>query len=386
MKKLLLFVLFLSGYFISYSQPLVTFDEVNYTGPALAAITDISGAGDNSGRLFICEKRGTIRILQNGDVLDSFFLDIRPLVINSGERGLLGMAFHPDFPTTPYVYVNYVRSDATRTNRIARFTLEAGDPNELDESSRLDILDILGNDGDNHKAGDMIFGPDGYLYFGTGDGGGGGDPSNNGQNTNVLLGKILRIDVNGSNGGTNYLIPPDNPYVGNPGRDEIFMIGARNPWRISFDRATQDLWIADVGQGIWEEVNMIPAGTGAGLNLGWDCREGAHTYSNPPSYCNGGNFTDPIFDYPHDCSQGPCPYGTGQSITGGFVYRGNNSANADFLGHYVAVDYVSENVFIIRQTGPNSFLFYGHPGANISGITTFGEDDNGEIYAGNLGW
>lgn len=365
---------------LAMSQPLVSFEPVTTAN----AITDITGAGDGSGRLFITEKRGTISILENGEILDDLFLDIQSLVINSGERGLLGTAFHPSFPDSPYVYVNYVRSDATRTNRIARFTVNPGNPNDLDESTRLDIIDVPTTVDDNHKAGDLVFGPDGYLYFGTGDGGGGGDPQNNGQNIEVLLGKILRIDVDNPDVGLNYGIPVDNPFAGaTPGRDEIWMYGIRNPWRISFDRATGDFWIADVGQNVWEEVNMIPAGEGAGYNMGWDCREAAHNFGSPPLYCNGQTFVDPIFEYPHDCNN-PCPYGTGQSITGGFVYRGNNPTNSSFLGHYMAIDYVSERVFIIKQNSSSSFAFYGHSATGINGITTFGEDDNGEIYAGSL--
>jgi len=384
MKKVITFPILIFTFFWSYSQPLpeVSFTEINPTGPSLAAITDITGAGDGSGRLFILEKRGTIRILQNNDILDSFFLNIQSLVINSGERGLLGMAFHPSFPDSPYVYVNYVRANADRTNRISRFTLETGDPNELNEGSRRDIIDIPGPQGTNHKAGDIVFGPDGYLYIGTGDGGDGGDPVENGQNIEVLLGKMLRIDINSTNGSTNYVIPPDNPFVGMSGLDQIWMYGLRNPWRISFDRSTSDFWIADVGQGVWEEVNMIPAGTGAGFNLGWDCKEGNHNFEFIPS-CSSAVFTDPIFEYPHNCSQGPCPYGTGSSITGGFVYRGNNPLNSSFLGHYVCIDYSSNQVFIIKKNG-STFSFHGHPASGANNITTFGEDDNGEIYAGNL--
>lgn len=377
MNKFLLLSIILFGSGIGISQPTVSFTKIGTFG-LLEDITDITGAGDGSGRLFIVEQRGTIRIVNdlgsnNYSLESDFFLDIQSLVTFSGERGLLGMAFHPQYPDSPYVYVNYVRSGAgnTRKNRISRFTLNPDDQNDLLEGSRRDIIEILGNDGDNHKGGDMAFGPDGYLYFGTGDGGGSNDPSDNGQDLGVLLGKILRLDIDAA---LTYDIPPDNPFVGQNGLDEIWMYGMRNPWRLSFDRSTGDLWIADVGQGTWEEVDMIPAGEGAGWNMGWDCREGAHDFLTPPSYCDGQTFVDPVFEYNHSL---------GSSITGGFVYRGNNPSFNWFRGHYVAIDYSSERVFIVKQNG-SSFASHHHAGIlTTGGVTTFGEDDNGELYAGN---
>ena len=338
MNKILLLTAFLSFSDSAFSQPSVSFTKIGTFG-LLDDITDIVSAGDGSGRLFIVEQRGTVRIVNdlggnNYSLESGFFLDIQSLVTFEGERGLLGMAFHPQYPDSPYVYVNYVRSGAghTRKNRISRFTLNSNDPNDLVESSRRDIIEILGNDGNNHKAGDLVFGPDGYLYFGTGDGGGGGDPSNNGQNLGVLLGKILRIDIDAS---LTYDIPPDNPFVGQNGLDEIWMYGMRNPWRISFDRSTGDLWIAD---------------------------------------CTGQTFVDPVFEFDHTL---------GSSITGGFVYRGTNPSFNWFRGHYVAIDYSSERVFIVKQNG-SSFSSHHHAGILTNGgVTTFGEDDNGELYAGN---
>lgn len=375
-KYLLLSVLLLFAA-IGFSQPSVSFTKIGTFG-LLDNITDITGAGDGSGRLFIVEQRGTIRIVNdlgsnNYSLESNFFLDIQTLVTFNGERGLLGMAFHPSFPDSPYVYVNYVRNGSgfTRTNRIARFTVNPDDPNDLLESTRRDIIDIEGPQGDNHKGGDIAFGPDGFLYIGTGDGGGANDPGNNGQNLEALLGKILRIDVDAA---LTYNIPSDNPFVGQNGLDEIWMYGMRNPWRLSFDRSTADLWIADVGQGSWEEVNMIPAGEGAGWNMGWDCREGAHDFDIGQSYCTGQTFVDPVFEYDHSL---------GSSITGGFVYRGIDPSYNWFRGHYVAIDYVSERVFIVKQNG-NSFASHHHAGIlSTGGVTTFGEDDNGELYAGN---
>lgn len=358
------------------------FTAVSLSGPSLQAITDITGAGDGSGRLFIVEKRGVIRIVQNGAVLNQEFLSITNLVMNSGERGLLGLAFHPQYPDSPYIYVNYVMINTIIT-RVARFTVPSNAPNNADETSIRVLLEVPGIE-TNHKAGDLAFGPDGYLYVTMGDGGGGGDPENTGQDFTRMLGKILRIDVNAIDPPKNYSIPPDNPYLPYTGTGdtlpEIWMNGVRNPWRISFDRESGDLWIADVGQNLYEEINLIPAGTGAGRNLGWDCREGFHNYS--PSHCDtvAMPLTYPIFEYPHQCP--PCPYGNGYSVTGGFIYRGNDYP--DLYGIYMAVDYSSNNVFLIEQTGPNTFNFIGHSANGNAGITTFGEDDNGEIFAGNL--
>ena len=228
MKKTLLFLISLLFSTLSFSQPVVGFSPVTLSGPALDQPVDITSCGDGSGRLFIVEKKGTIRIIQNNVVLSDYFLDIQSQVMNSGERGLLGMAFHPQYPDSPYIYVNYVIT-GTITNRISRFTLNSNNPNDIVESSQLIYLEQTGVQS-NHKAGDLAFGPDGYLYFGMGDGGGGGDPANNGQNLNSLLAKILRIDVNSTTGALNYGIPPDNPFVGITGLDEIWAYGMRNPW------------------------------------------------------------------------------------------------------------------------------------------------------------
>ena len=365
---------------IGIAQPTLNFTPLSLSGPTLIQPLFMSGCGDGSGRLFVVEKRGTIRIIQNNAVLTDFFLDIQDLVMNSGERGLLGLAFHPQYPTTPYIYVNYV-IDGTITNRISRFTLNPNNPNDIQENTEFILLEQAGVQ-TNHKAGGIAFGPDGYLYIRMGDGGGGGDPSNSGQNLETLLAKMLRIDVNAPQGSLNYTIPPDNPFVGEPGRDEIWAYGLRNPWRISFDRETGDFWIADVGQNLWEEVDMVLAGTPGGMNFGWDCREGNHDYE--PGNCGSGTeFTWPIFEYPHSCN--PCPNGYGASISGGYVYRG--SEHPVLEGFYVCADYVSNYLWMIKVTSfdPLELDVYVQDGTGLAyGLVTFGEDDDGELFASNL--
>lgn len=362
------------------TQPVLKFTRLTLSGPALVQPVDITGSGDGSGRLFIVEKRGTIRIIQNGTVLNDFFMDIRSQVMDSGERGLLGLAFHPQFPDSPYIYVNYVIAGSI-TNKISRFTLNPNNPNDIDETTEVEYVRQTGVQ-TNHKAGDLAFGPDGYLYFGFGDGGGGGDPNNNGQNNETLLAKMLRIDVNSKTDPWNYGIPADNPFVDTAGRDEIWAYGMRNPWRISFDRETGDFWIADVGQNLYEEINMIPAGTPGGMNFGWDCQEANHTYE--PGNCPANTvFTWPIYEYPHSCNT--CPNGKGASLTGGFVYRGQDYPM--LRGYYICADYVSNYYWMIRQTGtePPTFEASFKDGTGtLSEIVTFGEDDRGELYMGSL--
>src|SRR5688572_19926512 len=227
---------------------------------------DIQPAYDGSGRLFIIEKRGYIRVYENGQLLETPFLDVTDRVNNSSnEMGLLGLAFHPDYEQNGYFYVNYTGSGGGDTF-ISRFQASG---NSADPNSELILLNIE-QPFPNHNGGAAAFGPDGYLYLGLGDGGAAGDPFKNGQNTQSLLGKILRIDVNN---GDPYTIPSDNPFG-----SEVWAYGLRNPWRISFDRATGDLWIGDVGQGAWEEIDYIPAGSPGGANFGWSIMEGNHGY------------------------------------------------------------------------------------------------------------
>ena len=318
--------------------------------------TDIQFADDGSGRMFILEQPGRIRIVKDGQLAPAPFLDITPKVGSAGtEQGLLGMAFHPDFAHNPYFYINYTDTDGNTV--IARYQTngDSADPN----SEKL----LIHQDQPfpNHNGGVLTFGPDGYLYAGLGDGGSGGDPLGNGQNTNVLLGKILRIDVDH---GDPYSIPQGNPF-GN----EIWEYGLRNPWRISFDKASGDLFIADVGQDSWEEVDYVQNHQG-GLDFGWNYREGLHAYKgNPPA---GASFVDPVAEYSH--AVGGC------SITGGYVYRGGMP---EWQGIYLYGDYCTGYIWGMMHSsaaGPTSAWASQLLFQTGSNITTFGQDPSGELY------
>lgn len=319
----------------------------------------VTHAGDGSGRLFILEQPGRIRILQNGSLLATPFLDISSKVSCCGERGLLGLAFHPNYPTNGYFFVNYTRKPDGATV-IERYQV-SGNPNQASTSTAFPLL-VIPQPYENHNGGQIFFGPDGMLYIGTGDGGSGGDPQNHAQNLDSLLGKILRIDVDR---GSPYAIPLDNPFVGKPGRDEIWAFGLRNPWRWSFDRLTGDLYMGDVGQNSWEEINFQPANTG-GLNYGWRCYEGTHVYNlSPPC---PGPLTPPIAEYDHS---------VGQSVTGGFVYRGAGFPR--MYGVYFYADFVQGKIWGAARDGAgawSSTLLLDSPYY----ISAFGEDEAGELY------
>jgi glucose/arabinose dehydrogenase len=251
---------------------------------------DIQNAGDGSGRLFIVEKRGRILILQNDQLLPQPFLDIENEVGSQGnEQGLLGLAFHPNYSGTGLFFVNY--TDVNGNTVIARIHVSANDPNRADPTSEVDLLQV-DQPYANHNGGGLAFGPDGYLYIGLGDGGSGGDPLGNGQNLQTLLGKLLRIDVDH---GEPYAIPPDKPFAGEGGLPEIWAYGLRNPWRFSFDRLTGDLYIGDVGQDAWEEVDFVPAGMPGGMNFGWSFYEGMHPYQDQPPA--NATFSWPVAEY-----------------------------------------------------------------------------------------
>jgi glucose/arabinose dehydrogenase len=306
---------------------------------------------DGSGRLFVIEKLGRIRIIENGQLSPNPFLDITDRVNdNSNEMGLLGFAFHPNFSQNGYFFVNY--TGAGGDTFLSRFQAN-GDV--ASASSELNLLKIK-QPFPNHNGGALAFGPDGYLYAGLGDGGAAGDPLGNGQSLDTLLGKILRIDVDSKEP---YAIPADNPF-GN----EIWAYGLRNPWRISFDKQTGDLYIADVGQGEWEEVNFVPFGSRGGLNFGWDFYEGTHDY-DPPGYA--GEFVFPVSEYSH--AEGGC------SVVGGYVYRGSMP---EWNGIYLYGDYCTGHVWGLIRSGEQwqtQLLFEAQPL-----ITSFGQDENGEIY------
>jgi len=307
---------------------------------------------DGSGRLFVLEKNGRIRILQNGQLSPNPFLDITDRVNDkNNEMGLLGLAFHPSYSQNGYFYVNY--TGAGGDTFISRFQAN-GD--SADPSSELNLLKIS-QPFPNHNGGSLAFGPDGFLYAGLGDGGSAGDPFGNGQSLKTLLGKILRIDVDSKQP---YAIPSDNPFG-----DEIMFYGLRNPWRISFDKATGDLYIGDVGQGDWEEIDFVPAGSSGGLNFGWNYYEGSHEY-DPPS-AGDSKLTFPVAEYSH--ADGGC------SVTGGYVYRGSMAA---WNGIYLYGDYCTGNIWGLIHSGEQwqlQLLFETH-----LLVTSFGQDENGEIY------
>lgn len=332
----------------------------------------VSPPGDS--RLFIVEQPGRIRIFD--DTLYTVpFLDIQPQVRYGGEQGLLGLAFHPNYASNGQFFVNYTTLDDTDLyTHISRFTVSAGNPNIANAAVEDTLLRQFQPFG-NHNGGMLAFGPDGYLYIGFGDGGSSGDPLNSGQTANTLLGKMLRIDVNS---GSPYAIPPSNPYVGKPDTlDEIWAFGLRNPWRYSFDRSTGDLYIADVGQNLIEEIDFQPAASIGGENYGWRLKEAINCY-NPTSNCeNGVTLVDPISHY----FRGGIPFRC--SITGGYIYRG--SCLPQYNGHYFYADYCSSQIWSIKYDG-NSVIdsteyILSLP---VSSISSFGEDASGELYVVSL--
>ena len=289
-------------------------------------------AGDGSGRLFVVEQEGRIKVISAGQVLAEPFLDIASRVSCCGERGLLGLAFPPGYPVSAKVYVNY--TDTAGDTVVSRFAV-GSNPNRADPASE-EVLLTIDQPFANHNGGQLAFGPDGYLYIGAGDGGSGGDPNNNAQNPLSLLGKLLRIDVN--TGDASYRIPPSNPFTASPGhRPEIWALGLRNPWRFAFDSRTGDLFIADVGQNSYEEVNVQPASSRGGENYGWRVMEGLHCFNPDP--CDPTGLVLPVVEYDHSL---------GCSITGGQVYRGARWPRLD--GVYLYGDYCSGRIWGLRRT------------------------------------
>lgn len=323
--------------------------------------TAIAAVPDGSGRLLVLQQRGQIRIVQNGAVSPELFLDWSSRVSCCGERGLLGMAFPPGFTQKRYVYINY--TDPQGASTIARVRL-VPDALRVDPGSEQVLLRIPRTQA-NHNGGNIVFGPDGYLYIGTGDSGGAGDPENAAQNPNEFRGKMLRIDT--ESGGSPYAIPPSNPFVNRSGyRPEIWAVGLRNPWRYSFDRETRDLWIADVGQNRAEEINVQPASSAGGVNYGWPTMEGLECF-RPQSGCNRDGLTLPVLEYGR---------GLGISVTGGFVYRGQRFPSLN--GAYLYADYGSGRIWSVRRNG-SSWQNQELLRSSVQ-ISSFGEDESGELY------
>jgi glucose/arabinose dehydrogenase len=328
----------------------------------------VTHAGDGSGRMFVVEQRGQIRIVRGGVLAGDPFLNIGDRLTSGGERGLLGLAFHPSFPDDPRLFVNYTDLDGDTV--VSSFVVRSEDADRADLGSEQVLLRI-DQPYPNHNGGALAFGPDGFLYISTGDGGSGGDPHDNGQRLDTLLGKILRIDVDGDEVDGRYAIPPDNPFVGEGDAEpEIWLSGLRNPWRMAFDRATGDLWIGDVGQGSWEEIDVARAGVG-GLNFGWNRMEGFECYE--PDDCDPTAFTAPVTAYRHDL---------GCSVIGGTVYRG--TSQPAMLGGYVYSDYCGGTLWLLDPAtdGPVEAPPVVTTGRSISAI---GEDEAGELYATDLG-
>jgi len=316
-------------------------------------------------RLFVVEKDGLIRILENGAILPAPFLDLTAITTKNNEQGLLGLAFAPDYENSGRFYVSYTTDGSTPGGKsvIARYHVSS-DPNLADAASDTTILEA-DQPYINHNGGMIVFGSDGLLYVGFGDGGNAGDPQGHGQSRNDLLGSLLRLDVSGAG----YTIPPDNPFVGAGGvRGELWNYGLRNPWRFSFDRRTGDLYIADVGQADREEVDVQPA-AGGGENYGWNTMEGSECYP-PGSSCNKSGLTLPVLEYDH---------GAGCSITGGYVYRG--TALPDIVGTYFYSDYCAGFLCSFKWQGGTVAEQHSWPGAQPPGnVTSFGEDSAGELY------
>jgi glucose/arabinose dehydrogenase len=336
--------------------------------PAAYALTPVLGGltkpvglavpGDGSGRMFIVEQTGAIRVVQNGSLLSAPFIDLGSLITLAGdERGLLGLAFSPTYAADGEFFVNY--TDVNGDTQVARYQVSA-DPNRADPASAQSVLRVR-QPYPNHNGGGLAFGPDGDLYIGLGDGGSGGDPQGNGQNRQTLLGKMLRLDVRVQP----YAIPSDNPFVDQRGvLPEIWAYGLRNPWRYSFDRATGDLYIADVGQNAYEEIDFQPAGSG-GQNYGWNSMEGRHPFAGAAA----DGLTAPVLEYSH-AQTGGC------AVTGGYVYRG--AALPQLNGVYLYGDYCSGQVWALFRTVAG---WDSRPLFNAGFlISAFGEDSAGELY------
>ena len=397
LSMLLLVVFAIGGLWLGWLAPRATAAPLRASWPPSLTLTQIATgfthptyithAGDGSGRIFIIEQPGRIRIVKNGVVQPTPFLDITSRVNSAGsEQGLLSVAFPPGFASKGYFFVDYTDMTGIANTVVARYHVTAN-PDVADPNSEEIVLGIT-QPYANHNGGQLQFGPDGYLYIGMGDGGSGGDPQNNAQTPSVLLGKILRIDTEQTappsppSGGSllyyfpaiaktfsiaSYTVPATNPYTQTAGyRGEIWALGLRNPWRFSFDRSTGDLYIADVGQNAWEEVDFQSASSAGGENYGWRILEGTHCY-NPSSGCvPPARYSAPVAEYSHSF---------GCSVTGGYVYRG--PGNAAMQGIYFYGDYCSGRIWGLQNAGGWQTQQLAQPSINIS---TFGEDEAGNLY------
>jgi glucose/arabinose dehydrogenase len=360
MKKLLLISLLVAFQF-GFSQTVA----IQQFATGFSSAVEIAHPA-NDARLFVVQKGGLIRILNaNGTINATPFINLSSLITTIGnEQGLLGMAFHPNYVSNGQFFVNYTRASDGATV-IAKYTVNAANPNVANTTAT--ILLTIAQPFSNHNGGSIKFGPDGYLYIGMGDGGSGGDPGNRSQNITNNLGKMLRIDVDNPAPGLNYGIPASNPYVGIAGNDEIWAIGVRNPWKFSFNRLNGDLWIADVGQNLMEEINKVVAPLPTGLNFGWRCYEGTLAY-NLTGCAPMGTMTMPIAEYNHD---------NGCSITGGYFYTGSQFPN--FANKYFFADYCENRLGYVNAA--NAIIYNPLPGSNS--FSSFGEDSNGELYVTN---
>jgi glucose/arabinose dehydrogenase len=338
-------------------------------GGGLSKPVYVTNAGDGSGRLFIVEQTGRIRIFKSNALLSTPYLNLSASISTGFEQGLLGLAFHPDYDTNGKFYVNLTQKDGTTA--INEYRANPPSANTVDWHTGRRIMTIA-QPYSNHNGGHLAFGPDGFLYIGTGDGGSGGDPGNRAQSLTQVLGKMLRIDINGTQGTWQYRAPADNPYVGIAGYDEIWARGLRNPWGWSFDRANGDLYIADVGQGRYEEVNIsLGPKAGRGLNYGWRVMEGRHCY-NPPTNCNTSGKVLPVEEYAHSVSgDDNC------SVTGGYVYRG--TFYPALVGGYFFGDYCSGRLWSMPARSVHPVTPVQHKMTTLS-ISGFGEDEAGNVF------
>ena len=330
----------------------------------LSSPVGVTNAGDGTKRLFVVEQGGLVRVVKGSTVSPTVFLDLRDKVLTGSERGLLNVAFDPSFATNRHVFAYYTRKPDGAIV-VSRFIANSAGTVAASSTERI-LLTIAHPTYGNHNGGGLAFGPGGYLYASTGDGGGSGDPNENAQDIDSLLGKILRIDPRGTGAGPRgtYSIPSGNPYVGKPGADEIWAYGLRNPWRISFDRVNGALWIGDVGQGRYEEVDRQFRGATPGRNYGWPIVEGNRCYG--ATTCDKSGLFAPVITYHHDF---------GCSVTGGFTYRG--AAYPDLVGQYVFTDYCSGRLWTMPES-IGAVTYHGRTGLDV---TSFGESESGELYA-----